>query len=197
MSPISNDDGDEDEHASKRSKAGKRTARQRMFAPALRALRSALARITTQCLFLSQGSGRTVEGTQQARQLSAGHGSCQQAMRSGHESGHTGTNTSAQRHSIASSPIALPATAAPALPEPQPLSAPPSPLSAETFELALEIGDLLEADAISPSTGDAIRPTTGPNTPFWRTPPQDIAITDTALTAEILVVLFCDFMELL
>ena len=42
-----------------------------------------------------------------------------------------------------------------------------------------------------------IRPTTGPNTPFWRTPPQDIAITDTALTAEILVVVFCDFMELL
>ena len=37
----------------------------------------------------------------------------------------------------------------------------------------------------------------GPNTPFWRTPPQDIAITDTALTAEILVVVFCDFMELL
>ena len=43
----------------------------------------------------------------------------------------------------------------------------------------------------------SIRPTTGPNTPFWRTPPQDIAITDTALTAEILVVVFRDFMELL
>ena len=44
---------------------------------------------------------------------------------------------------------------------------------------------------------ESIRPTTGPNTPFWRTPPQDIAITDTALTAEIFVVVFCDFMELL
>ena len=47
------------------------------------------------------------------------------------------------------------------------------------------------------SHADQIWPTTGPNTPFWRTPPQDIAITDTALTAEILVVVFCDFMELL
>ena len=60
---------------------------------------------------------------------------------------------------------------------------------------------VIESTATSSFSGwlacSAIRPTTGPNTPFWRTPPQDIAITDTALTAEILVVVFCDFMELL
>ena len=117
-----------------------------MIAPALRTLRQTLARITTKCLFVSQGSGSAAEGTQQARQLNAGHGSCQPvAVDSDSKKGRgrRTKNTSAQPTAI--SPIAPPAAqpAGTALPEPTPLSAPPSPPSAEALELALEIGELL------------------------------------------------------